>query len=239
MKKKLITLSAFLISAVLLITGCNNENKPAETSATTTANASVTTESTTELSDVTPADNTEKLNRFMSATLGDTIDFSEYRIFQKSDGTKVYFANGRYLFVVENTVIEIREAVTVANPNASIYDVLLADKDFDAEKCKAYFYDSTGASVNWEIDSRLTSDVSQAVVEYVDWKDDDQTTGILHSYIFSYNDAPIKVVAVYSKSMEEAAQTSDSATTEATPEVTTAEGETTTAETTKAPAESE
>lgn len=211
MKFKKLLVCLFSVCMIAAVAGCNNT--PASTSTAATEQTAETVDSlpNSNAPTATEVDSGEKLNTILNAEIGDTLDFNDYRIYQKSDGTKIYFANGKYVFVFENKVIETRSAVTVKKSGSSIKEILELDPSFDISKCKAYFYTASGDTVNWDIESHLTEEVTQALVEYVDWQDESETVGILHSYLFTYSDAPVSIKGVYSKTDVDAANAQTSA----------------------------
>lgn len=195
MKKKIIAIISVATACIMTFAGCSNNSSSSDVSQSSTSSGTT--------SAVQYDDSADMVSAIKAARLGDTISFKDYVVFTQSDGTKVYFADGKYVFVVNETVIETREAISVAKSNSTIEDVLSCDKDFEDKDVDYYFYNSDKSSVSYDASSPLTTEIPYAVAEFVDWYDDDKTTGTLYSYAFTYGDAPVKVVSVYQASSEE------------------------------------
>lgn len=221
----------------MAIAGCSNS--PAQTIGDSTSVSESNSDSSTTSSGTTTAtpydDAEEKIAAIKNARVGDTIAFNDYWLFTQSDGTKVYYADGAYAFVYNTVVIETRQAINVADGNASINDILELDDDFRLKTDLTYhFYNASDEPVSYSGDSRLTSEIKYCLVEYVDWTDEEKTQGYYYSYIFTYGDAPVKMCSVYVKP-EDTENSSGTTTSEST--TTPSESTTTPSESTTTPSE--
>lgn len=226
MKKTVVMLMSGIIAATML-SGCSGNTSSTGESASSTSSGYTEAEKMPELSDE------EAAARIKNATLGDTIDTSDYRVnrFSSTSGgttveTSIYYVDGCYCYVVNDTVVEVQRTVSVRDADATPYDILQEDEIFkgkeiidsskftkeelderakDGKTAVAYFYskgsDGTTSQVTGaKITDRLVDGgaATQVTVEFVDWETEVQ--GRLYAYVFTLGDAPLNIIGVYTDS---------------------------------------
>ena len=223
MKKTVVMLLSGIIAATML-SGCSGDTSSTGESVTSTSSGYIDAEEIPELSDE------EATARIKNATLGDKIDTSDYRVnrFSATNGgttveTSIYYVDGCYCYVVNDTVVEVQRTVSVRDADATPYDILQEDEIFRgkeiidsskftkeelderAKTAVAYFYskgsDGTTSQVTGaKITDRLVDGgaATQVTVEFVDWETEVQ--GRLYAYVFTLGDAPLNIIGVYTDS---------------------------------------
>lgn len=223
MKKTVVMLLAGILTATMF-SGCSNSGTTSDESSSTTSSGYTEAEQMPELSD------DEAAALIKNATLGDQITTSDYRVnrFSSTSGgttveTSIYYVDGCYCYVVNDTVIEVQRTVSVRDADATPYDILQEDEIFkgkeiidsskftqeeldarakDGKTAVAYFYsqgaDGTTTQVSGaKITDRLVEGgaATQVTVEFVDWETEVQ--GRLYAYVFTLGDAPLNIIGVY------------------------------------------
>lgn len=232
MKRTKTFLMAGLLALVTL-TGCSNGNTSSSDSTSTSTEGTTTSANYVEAEAEPELSDDEAARAIQTAKLGDTITSSDYRVNRFSSSmngtvveTEVYYANGCYCYVTNDTVVEVQRTINVRDANATPYDILQLDEIFkgkevlnvsslseeEADKASrdgkaiAYFYSKgTDGSytpvTNGNVNDVLTESVNQCTVEYVDWQT--ETQGILYAYVFTYGDAPLNIIGVYTEPVDE------------------------------------
>ena len=61
------------------------------------------------------------------------------------------------------------------------------------------FYSSDGTAITGTLDDTLSSTITDCVVEYADWEDEEETFGVVQSYLFTFGYVPVKITGYYQK----------------------------------------
>lgn len=226
MKKTVVMLMSGIIAATML-SGCSDNTSSTGESASSTSSGYTEAEKMPELSDE------EAAARIKNATLGDTIDTSDYRVnrFSSTSGgttveTSIYYVDGCYCYVVNDTVVEVQRTVSVRDADATPYDILQEDEIFkgkeiidsskftkeelderakDGKTAVAYFYAKGSDGMTSQVTGAKITDrlvdggaATQVTVEFVDWETEVQ--GRLYAYVFTLGDAPLNIIGVYTDS---------------------------------------
>lgn len=232
MKRTKTFLMAGLLALVTL-TGCSNGNTSSSDGTSSSAKGTTTSANYVEAEAEPELSDDEAARAIQTAKLGDTITSSDYRVNRFSSSmngtvveTEVYYANGCYCYVTNDTVVEVQRTINVRDANATPYDILQLDEIFkgkevlnvsslseeEADKASregkaiAYFYSKgTDGSytpvTNGNVNDVLTESINQCTVEYVDWQT--ETQGVLYAYVFTYGDAPLNIIGVYTEPVDE------------------------------------
>ena len=181
------------------LTACSNTSN---TASNTSSDASNTTSAETSAAvGTTDKENSNTYQVLKNCWVGDEITFTDYR-FAVDQGVSMYYIEGRYVYTVDNKVVQLREEIPVADVGTSIGDIIGADTRFDKAKASPAFYGSDGTYVTGSWDNTVTATTPNCVVEYVDWTDENETLGIVQSYLFTYTKVPVKVSGFYEPQSE-------------------------------------
>lgn len=209
MKRRVIFAS--ILSAILLaVAGCANSasdssGNPMET--VSGAEVSVVT-SSDETSD--PLMKTSSKSVLQEIKLGEKLSGTAY-LYSAQGGVNSYYIHGRYVLTNDNTVTQIRQELEVEDVKTSLREIINQDADFDITKAEVTFYGSDGKTVTGSLDEPLSSVITDCVVEYVEWLNDDKTYGKVQSYLFTYGYVPTKVIGYYDKNATESSDTESTA----------------------------
>ena len=178
------------------LTACSNTSNTSSDAAS--SDTSVTSNVTAGTTD---KENSNTYQVLKNCWVGDEITFTDYR-FAVDQGVSMYYIEGRYVYTVDNKVVQLREEIPVADVGTSIGDIIGADTRFDKAKTAPAFYGSDGTYVTGSWDNTVTATTPNCVVEYVDWTDENETLGIVQSYLFTYTKVPVKVSGFYEPQSE-------------------------------------
>lgn len=194
-----IALICVALAAIITVglTSCSNSS-----TSDASSDASSTTSSVTSTGEGTVSkENSNTYQVLKNCWIGDEITFTDYR-FAVDQGVSMYYIEGRYVYTVDNKVVQLREEIPVADVGTSIGDIIGADTRFDKAKASPAFYGSDGTYVTGSWDNTVTATTPNCVVEYVDWMDESETLGVVQSYLFTYTKVPVKVSGFYEPQSE-------------------------------------
>ena len=188
---------ALAVMITVGLTSCSNSS-----TSDTSSDASSTTSSVTSTGEGTVSkENSNTYQVLKNCWIGDEITFTDYR-FAVDQGVSMYYIEGRYVYTVDNKVVQLREERPVADVGTYIGDIIGADTRFDKAKASPAFYGSDGTYVTGSWDNTVTATTPNCVVEYVDWMDESETLGVVQSYLFTYTKVPVKVSGFYEPQSE-------------------------------------